>query len=65
MYWYQEPYLDEVEAPEPTEAELEADYLEMLVETAPPILWNEGFCYCEDDKLCTACYDAMVARRAA
>jgi hypothetical protein len=38
--------------PEPTDEEIEADYLDHLIQTAPPIVWE---CYCESNNECHVC----------
>lgn len=56
------------EAPEVTDEELDAIYLDQLEQTAPPIVWDD-FCYCEEDNRCAPCTArrnaAFITRRAA
>lgn len=52
---------DDFEAPEPTEAELHADYIEMLAEGAPAADWDA--CYCDDDNMCHTCSAELKVRR--
>lgn len=60
MFDYYNGY-DDFEAPEPTEAELHADYIEMLAEGAPAADWDT--CYCDDDNMCPTCVVQLIAKR--
>jgi hypothetical protein len=54
-----EPY--EAIEPELTDEEIEADYVDHLLQTAPPIEWT---CYCEHDNGCHVCRDEWLAKAA-
>ena len=43
--------------PELTDEEIEADYLDHLLQTAPPIVWE---CYCERDNECHVCREGRI-----
>lgn len=46
-------YIDDVEAPEMTDAELDAEYLDQIEQSAPGNNWDElQLCICEEDKMC-------------
>ena len=44
--------------PEPTDEEIEADYVDRLLQTAPPIVWT---CYCVPDDQCHICREERSA----
>ena len=44
--------------PELTDEEIEADYIDHLLQTAPPIDWE---CYSDGDNECLGCREARLA----
>ncbi len=43
--------------PELSDEELEAEYVDHLLQTAPPIVWE---CYCEPDNECHVCREERL-----
>ena len=44
--------------PELSDEELEAEYVDHLLQIAPPIVWE---CYCEGDNQCHLCREEGIA----